>query len=143
MRIALREVLETATLHGLSVGAPIDQIEMKLGAPPLPRCRLGKRSRIWSYRYGNVSVLASERVLSFMIDFPERDGALVTAADVGSWRIEDWSSYAVAEGFVVSRTSDGWLLDRADVTVGLAPEDALHVVHIRGRRAARSEARSG
>ncbi len=60
-RIELTEVLREGRLAGLIIGDPDEQIVALLGAPQVPVGKLSEHSKLWSWSYGNVTVLTAAR----------------------------------------------------------------------------------
>lgn len=105
-----------------------------------PRCRegrlagLGKRSKLWSWPYGNVTVLtAARRVETIEIDFEGQRPVLVDAGELAGWSLDDWRGYARSEGWdVSSRDGEITILEGPHARVGLDSDGRLHVVSLRG-----------
>lgn len=133
-RIELAEVLREGGLAGLEIGALADQIEVTLGPPQAPAAKLSKRSKLWSWLYGNVTVLtAARRVEAIEIDFEGQRPALVEAGALAEWSLADWQAYARREGWTITSRDEITVLDGPRARVSLDADGRLHVVSLRAR----------
>jgi len=133
-RIELAEVLREGRLAGLEIGAPADQVEATLGPPQAPAAKLSKRSKLWSWLYGNVTVLtAARRVEAIEIDFEGQQPALVEAGALAEWSLDDWRAHAQREGWTIASRDEITTLESPRARVSLDADGQLHVVGLRGR----------
>lgn len=133
-RFELAEVLREGQLEGLELGAPADRIEAALGPPHAPAAKLSKRSKLWSWLYGNVTVLtAARRVEAIEIDFEGQRTVLVEAGALAEWSLDDWRAYARSEGWIITSRDEITILEGPQARVSLDADGRLHVVSLRGR----------
>jgi hypothetical protein len=132
-RVALADVLREGRIADLTIGAPASQIEATLGPPPAPAARLSKRSKLWSWQYGNVTVLAAaHRVEAIQIDFEGRRPALVELGALADWSLADWRAHAQREGWTESSPdAEIMIFDGPRARVCLDVDGQLHVVSLR------------
>src|SRR5262245_18165118 len=103
----LAEVLEQEAIGDIEVGSPVDRLVPVLGPPVLPPSKLNRRSRIWSWVYGNLSVLASnDRIDEIQIDFEGNRSTLIDAGIMRTWGMAEWRSYAEQRGLDVCQRSE-------------------------------------
>lgn len=130
--LELRRVLSEGTLHGLRIGDPPDRIEATLGPPQAPPQPIGRRSKLRSWLYGNVTVLSTaERVEGIEIDFEGSHPRLVEAGEMGEWTLDRWRTFARDEDWEARERSPVIQLVGAHAIVGLDEDGALHVVSLR------------
>ncbi len=132
-RIELADALREGRLAGLAIGDPAQQIELLLGPPQAPAARLSKRSKLWSWLYGNVTVLtAARRVEAIQLDFEGQRPVLVDAGELAQWSLDDWRDYALREGWSISSREEITILESRHARVCLEADGRLHVVSLHG-----------
>lgn len=130
--LELRQILREGTLAGLRVGDSPERIEATLGPPQAPPQRLGRRSKLRSWLYGNVTVLSTaERVEGIEIDFEGSRPRLVEAGELGQWTLDQWRTFARDEGWTAREHPPVVQLVADHAIVGLGEEGSLHVVSLR------------
>jgi hypothetical protein len=134
-RVALADLLRNGRIADLTIGAPASQIEATLGPPQAPAAKLSKRSKLWSWQYGNLTVLtADHRVEAIEIDFEGQRPALVELGGLAGWSLADWLAHAQREGWTASSPdAEITILDGPQARVSLDADGQLHVVSLRPR----------
>lgn len=130
--LALEDVLLDGSLGGLRVGDASDRIEAALGPPQAPAQRIGRRSKLKSWLYGNVTVLeAGGRVEGIELDFEGERPTMVDAGAMAAWSIESWRTYAERKGWSLREGTSVVTLVAPHAIVSLEPDGTLHTVSLR------------
>lgn len=131
-RFALESVLYDGSLGGLRVGDARDRIETVLGPPEAPPQRIGRKGKLWSWLYGNVSVLvANGRVEGIELDFEGNRLAMVEAGDMARWSLVGWRAFAERKRWTLRETTPVVSIVAPHAIVALDSDGALHVVSLR------------
>lgn len=90
-QIEIMDIIDSLQINRLRVGSPDSLIYETLGEPELPKAKLNKKSKIFNYLYGNVSILSENHaVISINIDMHGIRKKMVTLGSVSDWRLDEW-----------------------------------------------------
>jgi hypothetical protein len=140
-RFELEDVLRTKSLGGVRLDTLDDQIESLLGPSETPVARLGRKSKIWSVQYGNVSIMTEgHRVIAIEMNFerasandnevPSIHPPMVDAGRLGAWRRPEWLAYAENSGWTVRDVGGATRLIGDGARVSLGVDGELHVASL-------------
>jgi hypothetical protein len=128
----LEDVLRDGSLGELRVGDASERVEAVLGPPQAPTQRIGRRSKLRSWLYGNVTILEAEgRVEGIELDFEGNRPTMVDAGAMAGWAIESWRTYAERKGWRLRDTAPVVTLVAPYAIVSLEPDGTLHTVSLR------------
>ena len=118
-------------LGELRPGAPESDLEAVLGTPQAPAAKLGSRSQLRSWLYGNVTVLVSEqKVVTIELDFEGAREPVVARGVTAAWRLEEWRAFAADQGWAESELAGVVRLQGPLVSVSLDEDGDLHTARL-------------
>lgn len=125
----LNRILETGSLGGLCIGDDDQRLQTILGPPPVSPSRLGRRSTLWAWSYGNVTLLTVEhRIVDIQLNFERRPFHPVQPGPLARWVLSTWQARATREGWQVDVRDDVIVLHSAHARIFLDLTGELHTV---------------
>ncbi len=131
----LERVLQTGSLAGLRLGDDDSRIATKLGTPQAGPARMGRRSRLWCWQYGNVLVYTeAHQIVDIQVDFEGEHPRFVVPGKMADWTLADWQKYADCEGWACEERGGVLVWRSSRGCISMDTEGALHLVSLRASR---------
>ncbi|EBA0261602.1 hypothetical protein KK742_003616, partial [Salmonella enterica] len=110
----------------------IAQLHEIMGEPELPVARMGKKSKIYYWLYGNVSFLSEgDYVIAIDIDFHSNRERVITFDKTMNWEINDWLNLANENEFDINNDNKLFYLTHDGISICLSQNGRLGMVSLR------------
>jgi len=131
-KLDVMNVIKDLSIKGLCVGSSIAQLHAIMGEPELPAAKMGKRSKIYYWLYGNVSFLAEgDYVIAIDIDFHSNRERVITFDKTMNWEINDWLNLANENKFDINNHNELCYLTHDGISIFLSQDGRLGMVSLR------------
>lgn len=127
----LMDIINDEGLPTIPVGDSIDNAIDLLGEPEFPRGRLGRKSKLYNYLYGNLSFTTDDEniIIQAQIDLHGYRAPTVIVGDLVHWRLKEWEHFALEKGWNNQKLIvDIYHLGNKHININLSNEGKIELV---------------
>ncbi|EDU9624197.1 hypothetical protein XW65_002356 [Salmonella enterica subsp. enterica] len=131
-KLDIMNVIKDLSIKGLCVGSSIAQVHEIMGEPELPVAKMGKKSKIYYWLYGNVSFLSEgDYVIAIDIDSHSNRERVITFDKTMNWEVNDWLNLANGNEFDIDNDGELVYLTHDGISICLSLDGRLGMVSLR------------
>ncbi|EIK3124917.1 hypothetical protein LJ068_003804 [Escherichia coli] len=125
-------IIKNLSIKGLCVGSSIIQLHEVMGETELPVTKLGKKSKIYYWLYGNISFLSEgDYVIAIDVDFHSNRMQVVTLDMTLDWSIDDWLGFGRENNYNIKTEYGLFYLTHVGITICLSHDGRLEMISLR------------
>ncbi|EBA5557651.1 hypothetical protein BKN84_20740 [Salmonella enterica] len=125
-------VIKSLSIKGLCVGSSIIQLHEIMGEAELPVTKIGKKSKIYYWLYGNISFLSEgDYVIAIDVDFHSSRMQVVTLDMTLDWGIDDWLDFGSKNNYNIKNEYELFYLTHVGITICLSHDGKLGMISLR------------
>ncbi|MBA0210735.1 hypothetical protein ACIPSR_15765 [Pectobacterium sp. CHL-2024] len=128
----LYDILNSNKFGNLKIGSSILDIISSLGEPESKPEKISRKSKIYNYSYGNVSILVEGNfVVAINIDLHGESNNFIKLEGMDNWNLEDWIKLAKSKSWNIELISDTTNIYGDGISLALSREGKIAMVSIR------------
>ncbi|MEF9678437.1 hypothetical protein ABRQ00_01140 [Pectobacterium aroidearum] len=128
----LYDIINSNKFGSVKIGSSILDITSSLGEPNSKPEKISRKSKIYNYSYGNVSILVEDEfVVAINIDFHGKSNDFIKLEDMANWNLEDWIKLAKSKSWNIELISDTTNIYGDGISLALSREGKIAMVSIR------------
>lgn len=128
----LYDILNSNKFGNVKIGSSILDIISSLGEPDSKPEKISRKSKIYNYSYGNVSILVEGNfVVAINIDLHGESNNFIKLEGMDNWNLEDWIKLAKSKSWNIELISDTTNIYGDGISLALSREGKIAMVSIR------------
>lgn len=128
----LYDILNSNKFGNVKIGSSILDIISSLGEPDSKPEKISRKSKIYNYSYGNVSILVEGNfVVAINIDLHGESKNFIKLEGMDNWNLEDWIKLAKSKSWNIELISDTTNIYGDGISLALSREGKIAMVSIR------------
>lgn len=129
---SLYGIINSNKFGSVKIGTSILDIISSLGEPDSKPEKISRKSKIYNYQYGNISILVEDEfVVAINIDFHGKSNNFIKIEDMANWNLEDWTKLAKSKSWNIELISDTTNIYGDGISLALSREGKIAMVSIR------------